>query len=39
MEKTKVDQFLMINAGKFPDFAHMAIREKLEKKMRVAKAC
>lgn len=32
MEKTKVDQFLMINAGKFPDFAHMAIREKLEKK-------
>jgi len=31
MEKTKVDQFLMVNAGKFPEVAQMQIREKLEK--------
>lgn len=31
MEKTKVDQFLMVNADKFPEFAMMQIREKLEK--------
>lgn len=31
MEKTKVDQFVMINADKFPEFAVMQIREKLEK--------
>ena len=30
MEKAKVDQFLMVNADKFPDFAQMQIREKLE---------
>ena len=31
MEKTKVDQFVMVNADKFPEFAVMQIREKLEK--------
>lgn len=31
MEKTKVDQFVMANADKFPEFAQMQIREKLEK--------
>lgn len=31
MEKAKVDQFLMVNAEKFPEFAQMQIREKLEK--------
>ena len=31
MEKTKVDQFVMVNADKFPEFAVMRIREKLEK--------
>lgn len=31
MEKEKVDQFLMVNADKFPYFAQMQIREKLEK--------
>ena len=31
MEKTKVDQFVMTNADKFPEFAVMQIREKLEK--------
>lgn len=31
MEKSKVDQFLMINAEKFPEFAQMQIREKLGK--------
>jgi len=31
MEKAKVDQFIMVNADKFPDYAQMQIREKLEK--------
>lgn len=31
MEKAKVDQFLMVNADKFPEIAQMQIREKLEK--------
>ena len=31
MEKSKVDQFVMVNADKFPEFAQMQIREKLEK--------
>ncbi len=31
MEKSKVDQFLMVNADKFSEFAVMQIREKLEK--------
>ena len=31
MEKTKVDQFVLVNADKFPEFAVMQIREKLEK--------
>ena len=31
MEKAKVDQFLMVNADKFPEVAQMQIREKLEK--------
>ena len=30
MEKAKVDQFLMVNADKFPEFSQMQIREKLE---------
>ncbi len=30
MDKANVDQFLMVNADKFPDFAQMQIREKLE---------
>ncbi len=29
MEKTKVDQFLIVNADKFPDMAQLHIREKL----------
>ena len=29
--KSKVDQFVMVNADKFPEFAQMQIREKLEK--------
>lgn len=31
MDKTKVDQFIMVNADKFPDYAQMQIHEKLEK--------
>ena len=31
MDKSKVDQFIMVNADKFPDYALMQIREKLEK--------
>ena len=31
MEKTKVDQFVLVNADKFPEFAVMQIREKLER--------
>ena len=31
MDKSKVDQFIMVNADKFPDYAQMQIREKLEK--------
>lgn len=31
MEKSKVDQFVMTNADKFPEFAQIQIREKLEK--------
>jgi len=31
MEKEKVNQFVMMNADKFPEFAIMQIREKLEK--------
>lgn len=31
MEKTKIDQFLMVNAEKFSEVAQLQIREKLEK--------
>lgn len=30
MEKSKVDQFIMVNADKFPEVALMQIREKIE---------
>lgn len=31
MEKSKIDQFLVVNADKFPEVAQLQIREKLEK--------
>lgn len=31
MEKSKIDQFVMANADKFPETAIMQVREKLEK--------
>lgn len=31
MEKTKVDQFLLVNADKFPETSVMQLRDKLEK--------
>lgn len=31
MKKESVDQFVMVNAGKFPEFAQMQLRQTLEK--------
>lgn len=31
MEKEKIDQFVIANSGKFPDFAQMQVRQTLER--------